>query len=130
MGWRPLPGDDHSPPTPVGDVVGRVLRHLGAPSATSLETVFGEWPALVGARIAAHAEPIGIQRGTLTVRVADAAWANQLRWLERDLLVQLERSLGPDVVRAIEVRVGPPGGDRGGSGRNGRARRGVRPQRR
>jgi predicted nucleic acid-binding Zn ribbon protein len=130
MGWRPLPGDDHAPPARVGDVVGRVLRHLGAPSATSLETVFGQWPALVGDRIAANAEPVAIQRGTLTVRVSDAAWGNQLRWLERDLVAQLERSLGPDVVRAIEVRVGPPGGGRERPGRSTRGRAGVRPQRR
>ena len=120
MGWRPLPGDDHAPPAKVGEVVGRVLRHMGAPSASSLETVFGRWPALVGERIAAHAEPVAIRSGTLTVRVSDAAWGNQLRWLERDLVQQLEGALGPDAVRAIEVRIGPEPG-------RSRPERGVRP---
>lgn len=106
MRWRPLPGDDHTPPTPVGDSVARVLRHLGAPTAGALESVFGQWPTLVGERIAAHAEPVGINEGTLTVRVSDPAWANQLRWLERDLITQLEATLGAGVVRSIEVRTG------------------------
>ena len=130
MGWRPLPGDDHTPPARVGDVVGRVLRHMGAPAPSSLETVFGEWPAIVGERIAAHAEPVSIQGGTLTVRVSDAAWANQLRWLERDLLAHLERALGPDVVRAVEVRVGPAGAGRTRPSRGGTSRGAGRLQRR
>jgi predicted nucleic acid-binding Zn ribbon protein len=121
MPWRPLPGDDRPGPVPVGSAVERVLRHLGAPSAGALERVFGEWPALVGERVASHAEPVTIADGRLVVRVDDPAWASQLRWLEQDLLARLEASLGTGVVTAIEVRVGPE--DRAGRRRPGRARR-------
>ena len=107
MAWRPLPGDDHRLPRPLGDSIARVLRHLGAPAPGALETVFGEWERLVGARIAAHAEPVAVHDGVLTVRATDAAWANQLRWLERDVLERIQAVVGEDVIRAIEVRSGP-----------------------
>jgi predicted nucleic acid-binding Zn ribbon protein len=106
MGWRPLPGDDRRPPVHVSNTVERVLRHLGAPSASALETVFGQWEALVGERVAAHAEPVAVADGRLTVRAEDPAWASQLRWLERDLVHRLSAALGPGVVTAIDVRVG------------------------
>jgi predicted nucleic acid-binding Zn ribbon protein len=107
MGWRPLPGDDHRPPVHVSSTVERVLRHLGAPTAGALETVFGQWPALVGERVAAHAEPVAVADGRLTVRAEDPAWASQLRWLEGDLVRRLGAALGPGVVTSIDVRVGP-----------------------
>jgi predicted nucleic acid-binding Zn ribbon protein len=114
----------------VGDSVARVLRHLGAPTAGALETVFGEWPRLVGDRIAAHAEPVSVQRGTLTVRASDATWANQLRWLEGDLLRRLEGTLGPGVIESIEVRLEPPGGRAPVRARGPRPSRGGRGQKR
>src|SRR5687767_10493668 len=106
MGWRPLPGDDHRPPVHVGMSVERVLRHLGAPTVDALETVFGQWATLVGARVAEHAEPVAVANGRLTVRAEDPAWASQLKWLERDLVDRLALALGPGVVTSIEVRVG------------------------
>jgi predicted nucleic acid-binding Zn ribbon protein len=122
MGWRPLPRDDGAPPVPVGSAVERVLRHLGAPKADTLGRVFGEWATLVGAKIAAHAEPVEITDGRLVVRAQDPAWANQLRWLERDLLARLDVTLGVGVVTAVDVRVGTAAGAP-------RMRRGVRSDR-
>ena len=110
MGWRPLPADDHRPPVHVASSMERVLRHLGAPSVDALETVFGQWPALVGERVAEHAEPVAVENGRLIVRAEDPAWASQLRWLERDLVARVSDALGAGVVTSIEVRVGPASG--------------------
>jgi predicted nucleic acid-binding Zn ribbon protein len=122
MGWRPLPRDEGPAPVPVGSAVERVLRHLGAPKADTLGRVFGEWATLVGAKIAAHAEPVAIADGRLVVRAQDPAWANQLRWLERDLLARLDVTLGVGVVTSVDVRVGAAAGVP-------RARSAVRPGR-
>jgi predicted nucleic acid-binding Zn ribbon protein len=124
MGWRPLPSDEHRPPVHVGTSVERVLRHLGAPTSDALETVFGRWATLVGPKIAAHAAPIGVATGRLTVRADDPAWANQLRWLEQELLDRLASALGPGVVTAIDVRVGPADAGRPGYQRPARRRSG------
>ena len=121
MGWRPLPGDNGRAPVHVGASVERVLRHLGAPAPDALATVFGEWPRLVGDKVASHAQPIAVAEGRLVVRVEDPAWASQLRWLERELLERLADALGAGVVTAIEVRVGAE--TRVARTRSGRSRR-------
>jgi predicted nucleic acid-binding Zn ribbon protein len=106
MGWKPLPGRDHEPPAKIADTLDRVLRHLGAPAPSVLTTVFDRWSDLVGAQIAGHTAPVGLDGATLSVRVDDPAWASQLRWLERDLLTRMNALLGGTVVEKLDVRVG------------------------
>ncbi|MCL2781731.1 MAG: DciA family protein, partial [Actinomycetia bacterium] len=65
--------------------------------------LFADWPALVGAEIAAHCEPIGLVDGELRVSAQSTAWATQLRLLAGRLLTRLSAELGPDVVRKVII---------------------------
>jgi len=109
--WRPLPrpGDDDKsrPPRALGDSLGIVARHLGAPPPEALARLFQHWEQLVGATVAAHARPVSLVRGTLLVAVDQPGWAAQLGWLQDDLLRRLAEVLGPDLVTELVVRVRP-----------------------
>ncbi len=107
MSWRPLPGPAGGEPRPVGESLGRIARHLGAPPPGALTLVFDGWEELVGPAVAAHARPVSLARGTLVVAVDQPAWAAQLSWLEADLLRRFDERLGVGVVRALTVRVRP-----------------------
>ena len=62
------------------------------------------WEAAVGSRIANRAQPMRLERGILSVRVANAAWANELSLLSADILRQLaERGVE---VKALRFKVG------------------------
>ncbi len=54
------------------------------------------WEAAVGSRIARRTQPLRLERGVLSVRVATAAWANELSLLSADILALL-------VARGIEA---------------------------
>jgi predicted nucleic acid-binding Zn ribbon protein len=60
-----------------------VLEHLtstmGWDSPLARAELLAGWPAIVGTDTAAHASPIGIEDGLLTVRCDSTAWATQLR---------------------------------------------------
>ena len=107
MTWRPLPGEDDHAPRPLRDSLDAVARAMGAPPAAALGALFGRWPELVGATLAAHCRPLSLSRGVLLVAVDHGAWASQLQWLESDVLRRLEERLGAGVVTALEVRVRP-----------------------
>ncbi len=107
MTWRPLGGRGDHDPRPVGESLGRIARHLGAPPPSALTSVFDGWEDLVGAAVAAHVRPVSLARGTLVVAVDEAAWAAQLTWLESDLLRRFDERLGAGVVTALSVRVRP-----------------------
>jgi predicted nucleic acid-binding Zn ribbon protein len=101
------PADDALPPGRVGEVLDRVVRSLGGPSADALSALFEQWPDVVGERLAAHARPVSLRDGTLVVAVDEVGWATQLRFLEADLRRRLGDAAPGLRVDRVEVRVSP-----------------------
>jgi len=87
--------------------LGRVLRHLGVPSAGDLPSLEARWAAAVGPALAENSEPVIVRNGRLVVRVEDPAWASQLRWMEHQVVATLREGPGFETVRGLDVRVGP-----------------------
>ncbi len=66
------------------------------------------WPAAVGKRIALHAAPKALVRGSLIVEVEDAVWQKQLFHLRAPILAKLHEVLGDGIVRDVEFRIATP----------------------
>lgn len=66
---------------------------------------FSWWDATVSDRIARHARPVKLYRGTLIVHTSSAAWAQELSFHEEDLLRSVQARV-PKVER-IRIRTGP-----------------------
>ena len=105
--WVPSGGGEDEGPRLIGQSLRRVTASLGMPSADAVGTVFGKWAQLVAEQVAAHATPVRLRNGALSVAVDDPVWATQLRWLESDVVAKLTEALGEGVVDRIEVRVKP-----------------------
>ena len=105
--WEPLGSADDGPQE-VSRGLDRVLRSLGAPSVDAIGSLFEDWPALVGERVAAHVRPLRLSDTTLVLGVDEPGWATQVRWMATELLSRLEAGLGPGVVTAIDVRMEAP----------------------
>lgn len=72
------------------------------------------WEAAVGSRIAHRAQPVRLERGVLSVRVATAAWANELSLLSADILAQLaERGIAASQLRFTVGEIKEPPRRRG-----------------
>jgi hypothetical protein len=66
------------------------------------------WEEAVGSRIARRTQPLRVERGILYVRVANAAWANELSLLSNDILAQLHaRGLRVQALRFHVGRIDP-----------------------
>jgi predicted nucleic acid-binding Zn ribbon protein len=61
---------------------------------------------VVGERIAAVAQPVSERAGTLTVRVEDPVWAEELELMQGALLERLRKRLGDEGPRGLRFRVG------------------------
>ena len=61
---------------------------------TVLTEVFARWEEVVGAEVAAHAEPRSLRDGVLVIAVDQPAWATQLRFLGADLLARVRDATG------------------------------------
>jgi predicted nucleic acid-binding Zn ribbon protein len=113
MPWRPLSRDPvEREPRAVAASLGRLAASLGAPAPGVLSTVFARWEGIVGADIAAHARPLTLRDGVLTIGVDQPAWATQLTYLKADLLARIAAATRSDEVTEVRVKVTAPAGSR------------------
>jgi hypothetical protein len=61
----------------------------------------------VGKRIAAHTRAAKLVRNTLVVEVEDDIWKKNLWGLRYQILRNLEKAVGPEIVHELELRVMP-----------------------
>jgi predicted nucleic acid-binding Zn ribbon protein len=94
------------PPALLRDVLGAWLEKAGLAGRLDLARAVERWPAVVGPQIAAvtQAEAVNAE-GTLWVRVASSAWANELSLMAPRILAQLNRDRR-GLIREIRWLVG------------------------
>ncbi|WP_375490648.1 DUF721 domain-containing protein [uncultured Jatrophihabitans sp.] len=96
-------GPDARAPQRVGSVLSGYLDERGWDRPIAQARVFAEWPALVGADVAAHCTPQSLAEGELRIAAESTAWATQLRLLSATLLARLVAELGTDVVTKLRI---------------------------
>src|ERR1700689_436363 len=85
---------------------GKALAKLKLSDAISPDQLaFAAWPAAVGKRIAVHACPKALVRGSLVVEVEDAIWQRQLFHLRFNILAKLTEVLGSGIITDLEFRI-------------------------
>jgi predicted nucleic acid-binding Zn ribbon protein len=89
-------------PAAIGDILAGVLQETGVAARVEQAGIIPEWSALVGAQIAAVAEPMSVTAdGTLFVNVTTNAWMNELSLMEPELLRALNAKDGRAPVKRI-----------------------------
>jgi predicted nucleic acid-binding Zn ribbon protein len=68
----------------------------------------GSWRKAVGKKVALRTRALKLVRDTLVVEVEDEIWRKHLWSLRYQILRNLEKALGPEIVTAVELRVMPP----------------------
>lgn len=92
-------------PRPLRDALTEVTADLGLPDPDAFASLVTHWRELVGEALAEHCRPQSLRDGVLRVTVDSAPRATQLRYLGSDVVRQASALVGPDIVRAVHVRV-------------------------
>ena len=108
----------------MGQAIDGLLADQGWRRRAAVGGAFGRWPGIVGADVAAHAQPDTFTDGELTIVTDSTAWATQIRLLAPTLIRRLNAELGADTVRRVRVRA--PAAPAGAGGRKGWRVRGAR----
>jgi predicted nucleic acid-binding Zn ribbon protein len=90
-------------PRPAAGAV-RLARERAAPK-TRLAAVQAVWGRVVGAQLAARAEPVSERDGAVTIECADAVWAQELDLMQEALLEGLGSELGELAPLSLRFRV-------------------------
>jgi predicted nucleic acid-binding Zn ribbon protein len=91
-------------PQPLRAALGGLLRDQGWQAQAAVGSVFGRWPEIVGAEMAAHTKPDRLDGDELVVIADSTAWATQVRWLAKDLIRTLNAELGSGTIAAVKIR--------------------------
>ncbi len=93
-------------PRPLPGLVQECLQGLGLAERLREAEIWRVWPDVVGATVAARAQPLRIINGTLTVAVSSAPWIQELRFMTGMMKEKLNSRLGGEVVREIVLKAG------------------------
>lgn len=99
-------------PQGMRELLERFMSSAGMAPRMEFARLAASWPEAVGDLIAAHSEPISLERGVLTVRADSAVWASELKLLGNQVAAAAGRFLGGETVTGLSVRVGNDGPQR------------------
>jgi predicted nucleic acid-binding Zn ribbon protein len=110
--WRgsnlaPLEKIRERPAQSAGVVVPKVLAELRLERRLAEAEIVRVWNHLIDPVITAHAQPVGLNKGTLFVNIDHSAWLNEIvRYRRKEILERLRHSFGPDLIVKISYRLG------------------------
>ncbi len=91
-------------PESLGSAISGLIADRGWELPRAVGEVFARWSEIVGAELAAHAQPESFEDGELVVVADSTAWATQVRLLSGSLVGRLCEELGDGAVRRVRVR--------------------------
>jgi predicted nucleic acid-binding Zn ribbon protein len=91
-------------PQPLTMAIRGLIGDQGWQTEAAMGSVFGRWPQIVGADLAAHTRPDRFTDGELLVIADSTAWATQVRLLAATLVRRLNSELGEGTVTKVKVR--------------------------
>jgi predicted nucleic acid-binding Zn ribbon protein len=91
----------------VGDVLSHVMSGLRMDDRRAEVEVIKVWNSLLDPNIVAHAQPVGLRKGTLFVNVDNSVWLSEIvRYRRKEILDRLQHSFGRDLIQRISFRIG------------------------
>lgn len=91
----------------VGDLVPKVLTGFRIEQKRGEIEIVKVWNDLIDPNIVAHAQPVGLNKGTLFVNVDNSVWLSEIvRYKRKEILERLQHSFGREIIQRISFRVG------------------------
>ena len=92
---------------PASAVMPRVLSGMRIDKRRAEAEVVKVWNDLLDPDTLAHAQPTGLNKGTLFVTVDSSVWLSEIvRYRRKEILARLQHSFGRDFIAKISFRVG------------------------
>lgn len=102
---RPARFEDPAGPHRLDASLDAVTKQLGGEGSRGIGRLFARWPEIAGTALAAHVEPVRLDRQALVVRVDHPAWATQVRSFGDALLDRVVEETGAPRPARLEVRI-------------------------
>ncbi|MDQ6631743.1 MAG: DUF721 domain-containing protein [Verrucomicrobiota bacterium] len=89
------------------DVLPKILKELRIDRRQAEAEILKVWNNLIDPNLVTHAQPTGLNKGTLFVTVDNSVWLDEIvRYRRREILQRLQHSFGRDLITRISFRLG------------------------
>ncbi len=91
----------------LGELLPKVWESLRLDQKLAESQLLMVWKQAIDPTVAAHAQPVGLVKGTLFVAVDSSAWLSEIvRYRRKEILDRLQTVVGRELVQRISFRVG------------------------
>lgn len=90
----------------ISDILTKALGKYRPAMDTEMTRIWDIWDAAVGSPIAMNAKPDAFKDGMLFVNVSSSTWIHQLKFLEKEMIANLNKQLDAPLVKGIRFKIG------------------------
>lgn len=90
----------------IGDILGSALGKYRPAMDTAMTRIWDVWDDAVGKPIAMNAKPDAFKDGILNVNVSSSSWIHQLKFLETEMIANINKQLDQQIIKQIRFKIG------------------------
>jgi predicted nucleic acid-binding Zn ribbon protein len=90
----------------ISDILGSALGKYRPAMDTHMTRIWEIWDDAVGKPIAMNAKPNTFRDGILIVNVSSSVWIHQLKFLEQEMMANINQQLGSTMVKQLRFKIG------------------------
>jgi predicted nucleic acid-binding Zn ribbon protein len=105
--FRPLERVGERAARPAAAFMPQILSKLRMDKRQGEAEIARVWRLLIDPVLTAHAQPVGLNKGTLFVNVDSSVWLDEIvRYRRKEILDRLQHSFGREMIQRISFRIG------------------------
>ena len=93
-------------PEPIGKVLVELIEKLGIAAKMSEQRAVTEWAEIVGEKVAEHTRAVKVDRGRLFVEVDSPVWSQELTFMKRKIVREINRRIGREAIEHVHFVLG------------------------
>jgi len=90
----------------ISDILSAALARYRPAKDTQMTKIWDVWDQAVGKPIAMNAKPDSFKEGILVVKVSSSVWIQQLKFLEQEMIVNINKKLDLGLVKQLRFKIG------------------------
>ncbi len=90
----------------ISDILNSALGKFRPAKDIQMTRIWEIWETAVEKSIAANAKPDSFRSGVLNVNVSSSSWVHQLKFLEKEMILNINQQLGRPVVKQLRFKIG------------------------
>lgn len=106
-GDAPMKGRGEKGPVRLSELIGPVVEKAGGrkPRRPESVAVVAAWPDIVGERLAGVSRAVSLADGRLLVEVTEPAWKQELLFVKKQLIREINTRMGASLVGEMAINV-------------------------